>query len=148
MLAVEAFLDAVEPMIAFPESDSAMADIREQMQALAELYSGPTGRFVREMIGSSQSDPAMRRSFYEKFLVPRREAARNVFRRGQAAGEFLAAIDADAAIDALYSPIYYRLLATDAPIDRNAIDGIADIVFQGLCCPVVERGQATVAAVD
>ena len=83
VLAVEAFLDAVTPIIAFTETTSATADMTAQMQALAEIYRGRTGRFVREMIGSSQSDAAMRQAFLDGFLVPRREAARRVFHRGR-----------------------------------------------------------------
>ncbi|MDF0489931.1 TetR/AcrR family transcriptional regulator [Sphingomonas sp. H39-1-10] len=132
VLAVEAFLTMVEPAIAFRETGSAKEDMIAQMQALAELYRGPTGRFVREMIGSSQSDPAMRSAFHDLFLAPRREAARAVFRRGQAAGEFRSDVDADAAIDALYSPIYYRLLASDGPIDERAVAKIAVLVMNGL----------------
>jgi len=132
VLAVEAFLTTVEPVIAFHETGSAREDMIAQMQALAELYRGPTGRFVREMIGSSQSDPAMRSAFHDLFLSPRRESARAVFWRGQAAGEFRAGVDADAAIDALYSPIYYRLLASDCPIDEREVANIAALVMRGL----------------
>jgi len=132
VLAVEAFLTIVAPAIAFHETGSAKADMLAQMQALAELYRGPTGRFVREMIGSSQSDPAMRSAFHDLFLSPRREMARAVFRRGQEAGEFRAGIDADAAIDALYGPIYYRLLASGDSIQGHEVAKIAALVMQGL----------------
>ena len=135
VLAVEAFLTTVAPVIAFHETGSAREDMIAQMQALADLYRGPTGRFVREMIGSSQSDPAMRSAFHDLFLVPRREAARAVFRRGQGTGEFRACADADAAIDALYGPIYYRLLASDAPIDDGEVNKIAALVMSGLNAP-------------
>jgi AcrR family transcriptional regulator len=132
VLAVEAFLDAVAPSIAFRQTASANADIRRQMRALAELYRGPTGRFVRELIGSSQSDPEMRQAFIDGFLTPRREAARAVFQRGSAAGEFRAGLDPDTAIDALYGPIYYRLLTSGAPIDETFVDQLADCVFRGI----------------
>src|SRR5258707_15121260 len=102
VLAVEAFLDAATPSIAFRRTRSAKADMRQQMRALAALYRGPTGRFVREMIGSSQSDPEMRKAFVVGFLTPRRKAAHESFRRALAAGEFRPGLDPDTAIDALY----------------------------------------------
>lgn len=132
VLAVEAFLTMVEPVIAFHNNGSAREDMLAQMQALAQLYRGPTGRFVREMIGSSQSDPAMRRAFHELFLAPRREMARAVFRRGQEAGEFRAGVDADVAIDVLYSPIYYRLLASGGSIEQGEVARIAAVAMIGL----------------
>ena len=132
VLAVEAFLDGVAPAITFSETACATADITAQMQALAEIYRGRTGRFVREMIGSSQSDAAMRQAFLDGFLVPRREAARRVFRRGVEAGEFRSGLDPDVAIDALYGPIYYRLLTSTGPLDAAFVARLADGVMRGI----------------
>lgn len=132
VLAVEAFLDGVTPTITFAETGSASADLMAQMQALAELYRGRTGRFVREMIGSSQSDPAMRQAFLDGFLMPRREAARRVFGRGVAAGEFRSDIAPDVAIDALYGPIYYRLLTSTGALDEAFVRQLATSVMRGI----------------
>jgi AcrR family transcriptional regulator len=132
VLAVEAFLEAVTPAIAFRQSGSARNDIVRQMKALAKLYRGHTGHLVCQMIGASQLDPAMRKAFTEGFLYPRRECAYAVFRRGVAGGEFRADVDRDVAIDALYSPIYYRLLASGAPIDEAFLDRHIDLVLRGL----------------
>src|SRR5712672_4804884 len=60
VLAVEAFMEAVAPSIAFRETTSARADIERQMKILAEAYRGRTGEIFREMIGFSQCDAAMR----------------------------------------------------------------------------------------
>ena len=132
VMAVEAFLEAVTPAIAFRRSRSARADIVRQMKALAKLYRGHTGNLVCQMIGASQLDPAMRKAFTEGFLYPRRECAYAVFERGVAGGEFRADVHRDVAIDALYSPIYYRLLASGAPIDEAFLDRHIDLVLRGL----------------
>lgn len=132
VMAVEAFLEAVTPAIAFRQSGSARVDFVRQMKALAKLYRGHTGHLVCQMIGASQLDPAMRKAFTEGFLYPRRECAYAVFQRGVAGGEFRADVDRDVAIDALYSPIYYRLLASGAPIDDAFLDRHIDLVLRGL----------------
>jgi AcrR family transcriptional regulator len=132
VLAVEAFLSAVTPAITFPHGASPRDNLRSQMLALAALYRGPMGRFAREMIGASQHDPEARRAFVDGFLAPRRLAAHVVFQRGVAAGEFTARSDPDLAIDALYGPIYYRLLASGALIDDAFVNGIADLVLSSL----------------
>jgi len=131
-LAVEAFLTAAEPLIAFPTSGSARDDIVRQMRLLAEFYRGPAGRLVREMIGAAQCDATIRTAFMSDFLEPRRELARAVFRRGVAAGEFRADVDADVAIDALWSPIYYRFLVSGAGMEDAFISAHAEIVLRGL----------------
>ena len=131
-LAVEAFLAKTEPLIAFAGTASARDDIVQQMRAVAGLYRGPTGRFVREMIGAGQHDPAMREAFVSGFLNPRREQAREVFQRGVTAGEFRSGLDADGAIDALWAPIYYRLLVSGGPIDDPFVHSHANLVLRGL----------------
>lgn len=132
ILAVEAFLAAAEPLIAFPESASARSDIVEQMRALAALYRGPTGRLVRAMIGAAQHDPGMRDAFVDGFLAPRRALARAVFQRGVERGEFAVGVDVDVAIDALWSPIYYRLLVSGADIDDEFVLVHARVVLDGI----------------
>lgn len=132
MLAVEAFLVVAEPMIVFPESASTRADIVRQMQSLAALYRGPVGQIVRDMLGAAQHDAAMRDAFNAGFLEPRRQMARAVFQRGVERGQFLPDIDADIAIDALWAPIYYRMLVSGASIDEAFVASHADIVLRGL----------------
>jgi AcrR family transcriptional regulator len=132
VLAVEAFLTAVEPLIAFVDSGSLEQDVVQQMQALAAVYRGPTGRLVREMIGAAQHDEAMRDAFLAGFLEPRRAQARRAIRRLIDAGIFRSSLEVDVAIDALWSPIYYRLLVSGARLDETVIAAHAEIVLRGL----------------
>ena len=73
-----------------------------------------------------------RDAFSSDFLEPRREQARGVFRRGVAQGEFTNAIDPDRAINALYAPIYYRLLVSGGRIDVAFVDSHAELVLRSL----------------
>lgn len=132
VVAVEAFLAAVEPQIAFVDSGSPRTDVVLQMQSLAAVYRGPIGRLVREMIGAAQHDEAMREAFLAGFLEPRREQARRAVRRGIDAGLFRPDVDLDVAIDALWAPIYYRLLVSGASLDDATIAAHAEIVLHGL----------------
>src|SRR3979490_3569173 len=56
VLAVEAFMEAVAPSIAFRETASARADIERQMKILAEQNRGRTGEIFKEMSRFSQCD--------------------------------------------------------------------------------------------
>src|SRR5258708_36750651 len=87
--AVEAFMEAVAPSIAFRETGSARADIERQMKNLAEADRGRTGEVFTEMIGFSQSDAGMRKAFFVGYFKPRREAAQAILQRGVDQGGFL-----------------------------------------------------------
>src|SRR5258708_9179048 len=82
VLAVEAFMEAVAPSIAFRETGSARADIERQMKNLAQAYRDPTCEIFTGMIGFSQSDAEMRKSFFVADLKPRSEAAKAILQSG------------------------------------------------------------------
>ncbi|KHK02435.1 TetR/AcrR family transcriptional regulator [Desulfovibrio sp. TomC] len=131
-VAMEAFLAAVSPKIAFPQTDSAVADITTQMLRLAEAYRGTTGRVVCEFIALGQADPEILTAFLEGYMYPRRDAAKEVLRRGMATGEIRADVDPDLMADALYGPIFHRMLLRHRPLDDAFVQQLAALVFAGL----------------
>jgi AcrR family transcriptional regulator len=135
VLAMEALLSNVAPVVAFPCTACASDDIAAQMKRLARAYRGKAGKVVREMIASSQGDGAIQQLFFDGYLAPRREAAKEALRRGIDSGEFRADVDLDAVIDALYGPLFYRLLLRHAPNDDAFLDGVANAVLFGIRSP-------------
>jgi AcrR family transcriptional regulator len=132
VLAVEAFMEAVAPSIAFRDTGSARADIERQMKILAEAYRGRTGEIFTEMIGFSQYDAEMREALFVGYLKPRRAAAKATMQRGIDQGEFLPNLDLEALVDALYGPLIYRMLTGHYPIDNNFINQTKRVVFEGI----------------
>jgi AcrR family transcriptional regulator len=129
---VEAFMRGVSPELAFPDTGSAAADIAQQMARLSKVYRGSTGRIVREMIAMGQFDPETLHLLSEGYLRPRREAAKEVLRRGITQGEFRPDIDLDVVIDALYAPIFHRLLIGHARTDAALLQFMTTTVLGGI----------------
>jgi AcrR family transcriptional regulator len=132
VLAVEAFMEAIEPSIAFRETASARADIERQMRLLAEAYRGKAGEILKEMIGFSQCDTEMKEAFFVGYLKPRREAAKAVLQRGIDQGEFHSNLDPEVLVDAVYGPLIYRMLTGQYPIDNSFINQIRRVAFEGI----------------
>lgn len=130
-LAVAAFLAVALPKISFPDSGCVVADIKAQMHKVARVYRGKTGRVVRDLVAAGISNAAAAEAFVEGYVEQRREAVRVVLRRGIASGEFDENLDIESAIDALYGPMFYRLLVGHGPIDKRFIDSTAGIVLAG-----------------
>jgi hypothetical protein len=63
--------------------------------------------------------------------MPRREVVREVLLRGIDAGEFRAGLDLEATIDALYGPVFYRLLVGHGPLNQAWTERVAEIVLDG-----------------
>ena len=131
-LAMDAFLEAVNPEIAFPDHGSVKEDFREQMQKVVKLMKSPRGEVLASVIGCGQSNDELIAAFRDNWLIPRREDAKRIFQRGVERGELREDIEAEIAIDALYSPLFYRLLLKHQPLTNEFIDELIDVVMRGL----------------
>jgi AcrR family transcriptional regulator len=110
---MDAFLADTAPDMPFPDTGSAREDLRRQMRAVIRLFNTPAVRdpFV-VLIAESQHDPALAAAMRERFVASRRKAASEVLTRGVERGELRADLDLGIALDALYGPLYYRLLVS------------------------------------
>ncbi|MEM7725085.1 MAG: TetR-like C-terminal domain-containing protein, partial [Cyanobacteria bacterium P01_A01_bin.45] len=122
----------VNPEISFPDHGSVKEDFREQMQKLVKLMNSSRGEVLASVIGCGQSNDQLISAFRENWLTPRREDAKLILQRGVERGELKKGIDAEVAIDALYSPLFYRLLLKHQPLTNEFIDNLIDLVLGGL----------------
>ena len=131
-LAMDAFLEAVNPELAFPDSGKASEDFREQMQKIVKLMNSPRGEVLASVIGCGQADAELIAAFRENWLTPRRKDAKQIFQRGVERGELREDIDAEVVIDALYSPLFYRLLLRHQPLTEKLVNELVDLIMKGI----------------
>lgn len=131
-LAMDAFLEAVNPEITFPDTGSVMEDFREQMQKIVKLMNSPRGEVLANVIGCGQADEELIAAFRDNWLTPRKEDAKRILQRGIERGELREDIDEEIAIDALYSPLFYRLLLKHQPLNAKFVNKLIDVVMNGL----------------
>jgi AcrR family transcriptional regulator len=131
-LAMDAFLEAVTPEIAFPDTGSVQNDFKEQMQKIVKLMNSPRGEVLANVIGCGQADEELITAFRDNWLTPRREDAKQIFQRGVARGELREDIDVEVAIDALYSPLFYRLLLKHQPLTQKFVNELVELVMKGV----------------
>lgn len=117
-LVMEAFLESAAPKITFPENESTMAALMEQVKLVVEMLRGRAGGIVAEMVGEGQADPHILEEFRDRFFSELLAPARAVIERGKKSGELDKDLDTDLAIDLIYGPIYYRLLVGHGPLDE------------------------------
>lgn len=91
--------------------------IMDHMRHLAEQYSGWPGRVVAQILGEAQSDPSVGREFRERFHYGRRAIVREVLDEWRKSGDIDPATDVEMLMDAIYAPIYMRLIIGHAPLD-------------------------------
>jgi AcrR family transcriptional regulator len=129
---IDAFFDQIAPRMAPPPVDDAAEAIDRQTTRLANILRGPLGRIVAEVIAEGQSDPEVLEHFRESFLDHARGAARDTIAAGVKSGLFAKNVNLDAAVDLIYGPLYFRLLAGHRPVNRAFAKAVSDMAVQAL----------------
>ena len=105
--------------------------------------SRPYGRVIAALVTEAQTDPAFAAEYRARFVEPRRDQARAVFRRAIERGEIPADIKIEVALDLLYGPVYHRLLHGHAPLNDRFVRDIVDTALGGIMrAPAPAAGPA------
>jgi AcrR family transcriptional regulator len=131
-VAVEAFLSEMATQSPDPDTGSAEEDFRRALRGLIRFYRSKSGRAYAQLIGEAQFDPQIGKELREHLVGSRRELVRAILDRGIARGELLPDVDPEVAIDLIFGPAMYRLVAGHAPLNRRAADAIVDAAMRGL----------------
>lgn len=131
-LVMDAFLDLTTSELSFPDTGSVKEDIRLQMKKLVSVMNSPRGQVIATIIGGGQMDAELMAAFRENWLLARRAECKKAWQRGVERGELRSDVDVEVAIDALYSPLFYRLLLKHAALDEEFVDELIDVVMPGL----------------
>lgn len=131
-LVVDAFFETVSPLVQFRDSGSLREDFRRQMRLVVRELAGPSGRVLATLLACAQMDAHLLEAFRTRWLALRRAEGRLALARGVERGELPRAVDPDFVLDALYSPLYFRLLVQHQSIDERFGSDLVDLVFDGL----------------
>lgn len=131
-VAVEAFLSQMAVESADPDTGSAREDFRLALRGLIHFYTSENGRAFAQLVGEAQFDPKIDTELRDHLVGSRRELVRAIWDRGVARGELRAEVDPEVAIDLIFGPAMYRLVASHAPLDDTAADAIVDAAMRGL----------------
>lgn len=131
-MAIEAFLSALVPKAPFTHSKSAIEDLKMQVPLLARAYKGKMGKVLREIIAIGQTNDETRKLLVSGYLNPRRSEVKEILQRGIELGELRKDLDLDVVVDAIYGPLFHRLLSGHAPLNERFALAIVETVLQGL----------------
>jgi AcrR family transcriptional regulator len=131
-VALDAFLRKTNRMLPMPDTGSLRRDILEVVRSLMVFYQSPAGHILGQFVAESQIDEEFASLFRERFLKPRREAARVFFVRGVERGEIDQHLNWELVLDLIYAPAIYRMIVGHAPLDVKIADEMVSILFGGL----------------
>jgi AcrR family transcriptional regulator len=115
------------------DTGSLRGDLLSLLRPWARLAgSRPYGRVVAALLTEAQTDPVFAAEYRERFVEPRRQQAREIFRRAIERGEIPPDTKVEVALDLLYGPLYHRLLHGHAPLNDRFVREVIDLVLDGV----------------
>ncbi len=140
-LALDAYLEDMRAKVVAPDTGDGAEDLRRHARAVIGFYAGEEGRIFAQFMAEAQNDPGLAEAFRERFLSQRRATVKTIWQRGVARGEFRDDVDAEVAMDMIFAPIVYRLLAGHAPLVKSLADGLVDAALRGLAVGPVSAAR-------
>jgi AcrR family transcriptional regulator len=131
-VAVEAFLSQMDAQSADPDTGSAREDFRRTLRGLMRFYRSKNGRAYAQLVGEAQFDPRIGKELREHLIGSRRQVMRAILKRGVERGELSPDVDAEVAVDLIFGPAMYRLVAGHAPLNNASADAIVDTAMRAL----------------
>src|SRR5262245_28467852 len=129
---LDVFVDQILARLDAADTGSPLDDLRRRVHVIAEVLADTTiGPHIVSLLGDAQADPALAKELHERLVAPARAQHRELIRAAQDRGELRADIDADLMADALFAPLWFRLLVTKAELSPDFADDGVDTVISG-----------------
>lgn len=92
----------------------------------------PYGRVIAALATEARTDAGFADQYLDRFVEPRRDQARAIFRRAIERGEIPSGTKVELALDLLYGPLYHRLLHGHAPLSDAFVRDVVDTALGGI----------------
>jgi hypothetical protein len=117
----DAYLETLKKKIGWSETGDLARDLADQLQrVLTLLQDRKFGTPIANLVAEAQRDRVLAATMKEKITLPYRQATLARLRAAQKRGELSGSVDLDLLADALFAPVWMRLLLGVA--DLNAVD--------------------------
>lgn len=110
----------------------ALPALRRQLRQIALLFATPMGRSVTLMLAASDQDTELSKAFRNHFIMARRAEGKALLATAVDERVLRTDFDVEVALDMIYGPLFYRLLAGHARLDAAFTDALLDHVLAGL----------------
>jgi AcrR family transcriptional regulator len=128
---LEGLATKAELWVPIPDEGSYAEDLRRFLVASFALGSKPAvADALRALMAQAQVDPEFRKRFRESFLQRRRDALLVLVERALARGDLSATTSPDTVADLVFGVIWYRLLATDQPLDECLANELVTVLAE------------------
>src|SRR6266478_2586838 len=106
----DACFEHMKPVLAVSGSGSALTRLRRYVVYVAEFLSSGDGAIMARLFTGIHDDAKLRRTFWQRYVMPRRQMQRRFIREAMTSGQLKRGTDPELLIDALNGPLFFRWL--------------------------------------
>jgi AcrR family transcriptional regulator len=125
---LDACFEYMKPVLAVPETGSALRRLRRYVLRAREFLASDEGAVMARVLTGTYEDQRLRRMFLERYVDQRRQIQRGIIEDAIASGELKPTTDPELLIDLLSGPLFFRWLQGHAPLDKRFAESIFDRV--------------------
>ena len=125
-LVLAMFHERLDSQFDAPVAASAEEALRNRAKHLIAQCNGLFGKVVADLIAEGQGDPSILEELYERHIRPRRASPVADIERGIASGEFVQSTDPELLADAIFAPVYIRLLLRHTALTEDYGERLID----------------------
>jgi AcrR family transcriptional regulator len=134
-VAIDALLRGTMNATPFNDTGDTKRDLGDHLRKVARLFSSPTGSLIKNVVGDAQRNTQASEDFIKRFWNPRRELSKARLQRGIESGQVRPDIDIELCLDALYGPLWTRLIFGHLQITPKVADQSLALIWPQLADP-------------
>jgi AcrR family transcriptional regulator len=131
-LVLEAMLERAGEHISVPDTGSLRQDLLELARTAAANAASPEVAAMARAVAAESPHDSRLAEANSRFWAERLALDGSIVERAIERGEVAADTDPGRVIEAVVGPIHLRLLLTGEPVDRPFLEGIVDVVVDGI----------------
>ena len=124
----DACFEHMKPVLAIPESGSALTRLRRYVLRAREFLVSEEGTVLARILTGIYEDLQLRRMFLERYVDQRRQIQRGIIEDAINLGELKPTTDPELLIDLLSGPLFFRWLQAHAPIGHEFAEPIFGVI--------------------
>jgi AcrR family transcriptional regulator len=134
-IAVEAYGARITETIPVQFTGDPVADLIGQVRRVAEIYAGPRGRVIAQLLGAGAAVDGGGALVRNGFFAQRRSESAQLIRQAVEAGLWHFDFDPDQVIELIFGPIVFRALNGGEPFSPDTAAQLATVALRGLSTP-------------
>jgi len=125
-LALEAYVRKAASHLDIPDTGSLAEDLRTYLLELSGAMCAPHKRqMLAGLLAEAQEDPELGERLRREIIEVKRASLRRLFQRGISRGEVSPDADLEVLVDLVYGPVWFRVLVSGGPLDRDIAEAVA-----------------------